>query len=239
MKTRKIPGALTLVARRGKVCYVDVAGKSDLERQTPLASDTIMRIYSMTKPITSVALMTLYEQGLFSLADPVHRYIPSWKNLRVRKSGSYPFFETEPCKRPMTIGDLFMHTSGLTYGFTHATVDGVRGFSIDNPPTARPDLSPSAQMGALSYSRGIVIYGQLVDLITSTVESANLKLRYKSGAEIVVPKETQEVVTVWNQGKDLRILSGEGAGAKWFAVDPDSGAIKGSADELHLTFVTF
>ncbi len=71
----------------------------------------------MTKPITSVALMTLYEQGLFSLADPVHRYIPSWKNLRVRKSGSYPLFETEPCKRPMTIGDLFTHTSGLTYGF--------------------------------------------------------------------------------------------------------------------------
>ncbi len=117
----KIPGCLTLVARRGQVCYVDVAGKSDLQRQTPMTCDTIMRIYSMTKPITSVALMTLYEQGLFSLSDPVHRYIPSWKNLRVRKSGSYPFFETEPCKRPMTIGDLFMHTSGLTYGFMHAT----------------------------------------------------------------------------------------------------------------------
>ncbi len=117
----KIPGCLTLVARRGEVCYLDVAGSSDLERQTALASDTIMRIYSMTKPITSVAIMTLYERGLFSLSDPVHRFIPSWKNLRVRKSGSYPYFETRPCERPMTVGDLLMHTSGLTYGFMNAT----------------------------------------------------------------------------------------------------------------------
>ncbi len=116
----KIPGSLTLVARRGEVCYLDVAGLCDVERKTPLNSDTIMRIYSMTKPITSVALMTLFEKGLFSLSDPVHRYIPSWKNLRVRKGGAWPLFETEPCKRPMTIRDLFMHTSGLTYGFMRA-----------------------------------------------------------------------------------------------------------------------
>ncbi|MBE9537483.1 MAG: beta-lactamase family protein [Proteobacteria bacterium] len=117
----KIPGCLTMVSRRGEVCYVDVAGLSDVARNTPLTSDTIMRIYSMTKPITSVALMTLYEKGLFSLSDPVHRYIPTWKNMRVRKGGAWPLFETEPCKRPMTIRDLFMHTSGLTYGFLRAS----------------------------------------------------------------------------------------------------------------------
>jgi CubicO group peptidase (beta-lactamase class C family) len=117
----KIPGSLTLVSRQGKSCYLDVAGLSDVERKAPLTADTIMRIYSMTKPITSVAIMTLFERGLFSLADPVHRYIPSWKNLRVRTGGAWPLFETEPCKRPMTIRDLLMHTSGLTYGFLHST----------------------------------------------------------------------------------------------------------------------
>ena len=117
----KIPGSLALVARRGQVCYLDVGGQSDLERDTAMRSDTIFRIYSMTKPITSVALMTLYEKGMFSLTDPVHRYIPSWRNLQVRKSGSWPLFLTEPCARPMTIRDLLMHTSGLTYDFLHAT----------------------------------------------------------------------------------------------------------------------
>jgi len=120
---------------------------------------------------------------------------------------------------------------GVSFGFTHATADGVHKIFIENPPTARPDLSPSATVGPLSYSRGIVIYGQLVDLITRSVESVDLKLHYESGAEILVPKETQEAVAVWNQGKDLRILTGENAGAKWLAVDPDSGAIRGPAEE--------
>jgi len=117
----KIPGSVALVARRGQVCYLDVAGQRDIERGTPMTADTIVRIYSMTKPITSLALMTLLERGLFSLDDPVHRYIPAWKGLRVRKGGSMPLFETQPCRRPMTIRDLLMHTSGLTYDFMHAS----------------------------------------------------------------------------------------------------------------------
>ena len=117
----KIACSLTLVQRRGEVCFLDVQGQSDLERETPATADTIFRIYSMTKPITSVALMTLYERGLFSLSDPVSRYIPSWKNLQVRTGGDYPTFTTTPCQREMTIADLFMHTSGLTYDFMEAT----------------------------------------------------------------------------------------------------------------------
>jgi CubicO group peptidase (beta-lactamase class C family) len=117
----KIPGSIALVARRGQPCYLDVAGLRDVERGTPMTADTILRIYSMTKPITSVALMTLYERGLFSLDDPVHRYIPSWRGLRVRTGGSWPLFETAPCQRPMTIRDLFRHTAGLTYDFMRAT----------------------------------------------------------------------------------------------------------------------
>tara|TARA_R110002124_G_scaffold804_2_gene3951 strand:+ start:8449 stop:9669 length:1221 start_codon:yes stop_codon:yes gene_type:complete len=117
----KIPGSLTLVARRGQPCFLDVQGQRDVARGTPMTEDTIVRIYSMTKPITSLALMTLHERGLFSLDDPVHRYIPNWRDLRVWRAGSLPLFETERPARAMTIRDLFMHTSGLTYDFLRAS----------------------------------------------------------------------------------------------------------------------
>ncbi len=117
----KIPGSITLVARRGQVCYLDIQGYRDVERGTPMTEDTIVRIYSMSKPITSLAMMTLLERGLFSLDDPVHRFIPAWRNLGVWTAGSYPQFATEPPKRPMTIRDLLMHTSGLTYDFLRAS----------------------------------------------------------------------------------------------------------------------
>ncbi|HEY7775304.1 MAG TPA: serine hydrolase domain-containing protein [Kineobactrum sp.] len=131
----KIPGSVTLVARHGQACWLDVAGQSDLERGTPMAADTIFRIYSMSKPVTSVALMTLYERGLFSLEDPVHRFIPSWRNLGVRKAGAFPLFETVPCARPMTIRDLLRHTSGLTYDFLRETnIDyAYRKLQVANP----------------------------------------------------------------------------------------------------------
>ena len=114
---QKIAGCLTLVARRGEVVHCSPLGLMDLNRRKPMQEDTLFRIYSMSKPVTSVALMTLYEKGLFQLADPVHKYIPQWRNLRVFASGLYPNFITAPVKRPMTIRDLLTHQSGLTYGF--------------------------------------------------------------------------------------------------------------------------
>ncbi|MCL1482351.1 MAG: beta-lactamase family protein [Marinobacter sp.] len=93
----KLPGTLTLVARRGEIAYVKAQGLMDAERNKPVCRDTIFRIYSMTKPITSIAMMQLYEQGRFLLDDPVHKYIPAWKNLRVYKSGVYPEFSDHAC----------------------------------------------------------------------------------------------------------------------------------------------
>jgi CubicO group peptidase (beta-lactamase class C family) len=118
---RKLTGTLTLVARQGQIAYFEPQGHLESERTRPMQQDTIFRIYSMSKPITSVALMMLYEQGLFQLDDPVHAFIPSWKNLRVFVSGNYPTFVTVPPVRPMTIRDLLSHTSGLTYGFMERT----------------------------------------------------------------------------------------------------------------------
>ena len=89
----------------------------DRERATPMATDAIFRIYSMTKPITSVAMMQLFERGAFQLSDPVHRFIPQWRDLQVLSGGEYPDYATTAPDRPMTIRDLLSHQSGLTYGF--------------------------------------------------------------------------------------------------------------------------
>jgi CubicO group peptidase (beta-lactamase class C family) len=113
---KKISGCRTLVARRGHVAYLESQGLMDIERNKPVQGDTIFRIYSMSKPITSVALMMLYEKGYFQLADPVHKFIPEWRHLQVYAGGAAPDFETKKPDRPMTIRDLMTHMSGLTYG---------------------------------------------------------------------------------------------------------------------------
>lgn len=108
----KYPGTTTLVARHGKVAHLSFQGRSDVANDAAIARDTIFRIYSMSKPITSTALIMLYEDAHFMLDDPVSRFIPGWDNLKV-----YTPKGTVPADRPMQIRDLLTHTSGLTYGF--------------------------------------------------------------------------------------------------------------------------
>ncbi len=116
--TGKLPGTLTLVARHGDVAHLGVNGFADVASGTKLAEDTIFRIYSMTKPLTSVALMMLVEEGRIALEDPVSRYIPEWANLGVFVAGTHRTgFQTRPPARPMQVVDLLRHTAGLTYGF--------------------------------------------------------------------------------------------------------------------------
>jgi CubicO group peptidase (beta-lactamase class C family) len=113
----RFPGTQLLVYRRGKIVHSTVQGFADVERKAPVRDDTIFRIYSMTKPITSVAFMMLVEEGRVAIDEPVHKYIPEWKNLGVFQAGTHPAFLTKPLSRPMLIVDLLRHTSGLTYGF--------------------------------------------------------------------------------------------------------------------------
>jgi len=117
----KLPGALTLVARKGEIAHLGVVGQADVERGTPLKEDSIFRIYSMTKPLTSVALMMLVEEGAIALDDPVEKFIPAWKDLGVFEAGVAPVFMTRRPARPMQVVDLLRHTSGLTYGFQNRT----------------------------------------------------------------------------------------------------------------------
>ena len=124
----KFPGAMCLVSRGGEEAYFHVSGLRDVERGRPYERDTVVRLYSMTKPVASAALMMLYEEGRFQLDDPVSKYIESWTGLEVyeravQARGLSPGADaeerlvTKPPESPMTIKHLLTHTSGLCYGF--------------------------------------------------------------------------------------------------------------------------
>jgi CubicO group peptidase (beta-lactamase class C family) len=119
----RVAGLQLQIARKGELVHEVVLGMADRERGKPAARDTLWRIYSMTKPITSLAFMMLVEEGLVALDDPVSKFIPEWANLGVFAAGTGPFLTTPPA-RPMQMVDLLRHTSGLTYGFqTRTNVD--------------------------------------------------------------------------------------------------------------------
>ena len=123
IQPEKIAGCLTLISRHGETAHLSAMGSMDRERNKPMATDTIFRFYSMTKPITSVALMQLHEQGMFQLTDSVSRYIPQWRDLQVMTGGDWPNFETRPADRPMSMRDVLSHQSGLTYGFMEGQLE--------------------------------------------------------------------------------------------------------------------
>jgi CubicO group peptidase (beta-lactamase class C family) len=128
----KIAGCQVLVARHGHLAYQRSFGVRDRERATPWSDDTIVRLYSMTKPITSIALMMLYERGFFQLNDPVSNVIPSWRDHRVWVSGAGPDMVSEPPHRPVSFRDLLSHTGGLTYGMMLNALTGAEaGHPVD------------------------------------------------------------------------------------------------------------
>jgi CubicO group peptidase (beta-lactamase class C family) len=119
--TGKIPGAIMLIQQHGKPVYFENFGVRDVATGVAMTADTIFRLYSMSKPITSVAAMMLVEDGRLSLEDPVTKYIPAFANAKVGvekpDADGKPALVLEPVNRPATIEDLLRHTSGLTYGF--------------------------------------------------------------------------------------------------------------------------
>jgi CubicO group peptidase (beta-lactamase class C family) len=120
----RLGGAVLLVARRGRIAWLHALGYQDIDAGVPMAEDSLFQIWSMTKPITSVALLTLLEEGRFQLTDPVARHIPAFAGLKVLDhvddAGRPVLVDQE---RPMTVQDLFRHTSGLSYGLGDGFVD--------------------------------------------------------------------------------------------------------------------
>ncbi|MCJ2011069.1 serine hydrolase domain-containing protein [Methylobacterium sp. J-076] len=174
----RLAGLSVTMQRRGRTVFARACGQADLSRGTPFTLDTVARIYSMTKPLTSVAVMQLYEQGLFQLDDPVSRFLPEFAEMRVAVGGNRAKLETEPAKRPITVRDLLTHTAGLTYGFMEATlVDAVyREKGIDflaregtlAEMTARAASAPLlAQPGtAWNYSVATDVLGHFVAVVS-------------------------------------------------------------------------
>ncbi|HEU5418709.1 MAG TPA: serine hydrolase domain-containing protein [Streptosporangiaceae bacterium] len=175
----RLPGWLITVSRRGRLAHVSACGARDMAAGLPVETDTLWRIYSMTKPVTSVAAMMLYEEGAFELTDPVSRYIPAFGDVRVYAGGSDLKQVTVPATEPVRIWHLLTHTSGLTYGFlrTHP-VDAVyrsRGFEWGAPRgmdlagccDAWAQIPLLFQPGAeWNYSVATDVLGRLVEVIS-------------------------------------------------------------------------
>ena len=133
----RLPGFQVMVSRRGRVAHLSSYGMADKEAGRPIEADTIFRIYSMTKPITSVAAMMLWEQGAFELTDPISKWLPEFAEPTVYAGGPANKFVTVPASEPIRVWHLLTHTAGLTYGFHHIHVtDEIyrnAGFEFGNP----------------------------------------------------------------------------------------------------------
>ena len=149
----KLPGVLAVVARHGKVAYVAAVGAVDGK---PLSPDAVFRVMSMTKPITSTAIMQLYERGKLRLDDPVSKYIPSFGGVKVFAGGSAAQPQLRDPDRAITVADLLTHTSGLTYGFFGETpVDSLyRRADLSNASRTAAQLADSLARMPLLFSPG-------------------------------------------------------------------------------------
>lgn len=177
----KLPGFAVLVSRRGRIVHLGSAGRRDVEADAAAEPDTVFRIFSMTKPIVSVAAMILYEQGAFELTDPISRYLPEFRDVRVFVGGSDLKPMTVPATEPIRVWHLLTHTSGLSYGFHHAhPVDAIyraAGYEWSAPPSVNlaGAVGAFASMPLLfqpgsewNYSVSTDVLGRLVEVVHGT-----------------------------------------------------------------------
>jgi CubicO group peptidase (beta-lactamase class C family) len=174
----RLKGWLLTVSRQGKLVHVASYGQRDAEAGLPVEADTLWRIYSMSKPVTSVAAMMLYEQGAFELTDPVSKFIPSFKDMRVFTGGSDQRPVTVPATEPVRIWHLLTHTSGLTYGFHRTTpVDAMyraAGFDLGlRPGTLEESCDIWASLPLLFQPGSEWNYSVATDVLGRVVEAAS------------------------------------------------------------------
>jgi CubicO group peptidase (beta-lactamase class C family) len=175
----KLPGWSLLVARDGRIAHLGTGGQRDVEAGLPVERDTVFRIYSMTKPITSVAAMILFERGAFELTDPISRHLPEFADMRVFTGGSDLKPATVPATEPIRAWHLLTHTSGLTYGFHRAhPVDAMyraAGYEWSAPRSV--DLAGAVEAFAAmpllfqpgaewNYSVSTDVLGRLVEVVS-------------------------------------------------------------------------
>jgi CubicO group peptidase (beta-lactamase class C family) len=220
IERRRVPGAVALIARRGRLGFFESFGQRNAARGAPMTNETIFRIYSMTKPITSVAAMMLWEEGRFLLSDPVAKYLPDLLNLHVavERPGE---LERVPLERAITIQDLLRHTSGLTYEFrgagpVHKMYMGAKVYS-----RAQSSADQVATLGKLpllhqpgtrwEYGRSTDVVGRLVEVL------AGQRLSEFFEQHIFAPLGMVDTAFHVPERHHSRL-------AEAFATDPDSGA---------------
>jgi len=176
---RKLAGMVTLVARRGQTVHFETCGMADVATGTPMRHDTLFRIYSMTKPITSAALLMLFEEGRFQLSDPIARYIPAFADVKVLDNSAGSGVRYVAPVRPISIRDLLTHTAGLSYGFDeNVYIDELYREQVYTLREAQPNLTleefveviaklPLAHQpgSAFRYSFATDVVGLLVQVI--------------------------------------------------------------------------
>jgi len=243
----RFPGTQLVVLRRGKLVHSTVQGFADLERRAAMKDDTIFRIYSMTKPITSIAFMMLVEEGRVALDEPVHKYIPEWKNLGVFQAGIAPAFLTRPPSRPMLIVDLLRHTSGLTYGFQQrSNVDAAyREMKIGEVEKAGTLQSMIEQLAkvplefspgeAWNYSVSTDVIGYLIGLISGRPFEQFLKERIFEPLEM---KDTDFFVPAGKAGRFAACYSASPQGAMTFHASERKGDLTLQDDPATSTFLS-
>jgi CubicO group peptidase (beta-lactamase class C family) len=175
----RLPGWLAVVAREGRVAHVATCGMRDREKSLPVETDTLWRLASMTKPVTTVAALMLYEEGAFELKDPISKWIPSFENMQVYRSGNPAKPVTRAATEPIRVWHLMTHTAGLTYGFHHThPVDAMyrrAGFEWGSPKDS--DLSACCDAWAsipllfepgaeFNYSVATDVLGRVVEVVS-------------------------------------------------------------------------
>jgi len=216
----KYAGIVTLVARNGKIVCFQTYGYRDLENHLPMERDTICRVYSMSKIITSVATLILFEEGRFNLEDPVARYLPELKDMRVWVGGTMDAPKTEPLKRPITIMHLLTHTSGLIYDFSGEDeltrlwrrAELWTGPGLTNFITKVSKLPLRHQPGdAYTYGVNMDVLGALIERVSGERFGAFLQERIfdplgmKDTGFTVPPEKMDRLAKIYHHGPDGKL----------------------------------
>lgn len=224
----KLAGIVTMVARHGKIVHFETFGYQEISPEIQMLKDSIFRIYSMSKPITGVALMMLYEEGKFRLSDPVAKYIPEFKGLKVASGEGKDGPIVEKANHPMTIRELMTHTAGLTYGiFSKSQVDEMYvKAGVLNPNQTLKDMINKLskiplrqQPGSLwHYSVAVDVQGYLVEVLSGKPFDVFLKerlfdpLRMKDTGFHVPEDKAGRFAQVYSYDKERTLITQEGFG---------------------------
>jgi CubicO group peptidase (beta-lactamase class C family) len=254
----RLPGWLVLVSRRGRIVHLGTCGRRDLEADLPVEPDTRFRIYSMTKPVTAVAAMQLYEEGAFALKDPVAAFIPSFADMAVYRDGPASGPRTEPASRPLLVWHLLTHTAGLTYGFHRAhPVDAMyREAGFEWAPRPGADLAECCELWAglpllfepgseWNYSVASDVLGRVVEVVSGQsldrffAERIFGPLGMNATGFWVEGEATAELAALYTAGPQGRAVRFDQLGARALArpacLDGGGGLVSTAADYHRFT----